>query len=72
MAFIGLLFTIILALAIILLTVLVLGVAPIVIGTVICCKTVHKVVGLVFKIIGFVILIPAIVIGFVLAALLFI
>ncbi len=58
MAFIGLLFVLLIAVVI----VLIIGIVPIIVGTVLYNKTEHKKIGIVFRILGYITLIPSIVI----------
>ncbi len=67
MAFIGLLFVLLIAAAI----VLIIGIAPIIVGTVLYNKTEHKKLGIVFRILGYITLIPSIVIGVLMAITMF-
>ena len=67
MAFIGLLFVLLSAAAI----VLIIGIAPIIIGTVLYNKTEHKKLGIVFRIFGYITLIPSIVISVLVAIIMF-
>ena len=67
MAFIGLLFVLLIAVVIVLL----IGIAPIIVGTVLYNKTEHKKVGVVLRIIGYITLIPSIVISVLMAIIMF-
>ena len=67
MAFIGSLFVLLIAVVIVLL----IGIAPIIVGTVLYNKTEHKKVGVVLRIIGYITLIPSIVISVLMAIIMF-
>ncbi len=67
MAFIGLLFVLLIAAVII----LIIGIVPIIIGTVLYNKTEHKKIGIVFRILGYITLIPSIIIGVLMAIIMF-
>ena len=67
MAFIGLLFVLFIA-AVIILTI---GIAPIVVGTVLYNKTEHKKAGIALRILGYITLIPSVVIGVLMAIVMF-
>ena len=63
MAFIGLMFVLFIAVVI----VLIIGIAPIIVGTVLYNKTEHKKTGIVLRILGYITLIPSVVIGVLMA-----
>ncbi len=67
MAFIGLLFVLLIAVVI----VLIIGIAPIIIGTILYNKTDHKKIGIALRILGYITLIPSIVIGVLMASVMF-
>ncbi len=67
MAFIGSLFVLLIAVVIVLL----IGIAPIFVRTVLYNKTEHKKVGVVLRIIGYITLIPSIVISVLMAIIMF-
>ena len=67
LAFIGSLFVLLIAVVIVLL----IGIAPIIVGTVLYNKTEHKKVGVVLRIIGYITLIPSIVISVLMAIIMF-
>ncbi len=67
MAFIGLLFVLLSAAAI----VLIVGIAPIIVGTILYNKTKYKKTGIVFRILGYITLIPSIVIGVLMTIIMF-
>ncbi len=67
MAFIGLLLVLVIAALI----VLIMGIAPIIIGTVLYNKTKHKKIGIVLRILGYITLIPSIVVGVLMAYIMF-
>lgn len=67
MAFIGLLFVLLIAVVI----VLIIGIAPIIVGTVLYNKTEHKKTGIVLRILGYITLIPSVVIGVLMAIVMF-
>ncbi len=67
MAFIGLMFVLFIAVVI----VLIIGIAPIIVGTVLYNKTEHKKTGIVLRILGYITLIPSVVIGVLMAIVMF-
>lgn len=67
MAFIGLLLVLLIAVAI----VLIIGIVPIIVGTILYNKTKHKKLGIVLRIFGYITLIPSIVVGALMAYIMF-